>query len=83
MKKIIFKFTSTPLTLEKMYGSSENSIVGWSFENRIPVASGIFSMKSAVKTQINNIYKAGKWAYAPAGVTTAIITGKLAADEVK
>jgi phytoene dehydrogenase-like protein len=76
-EKIIFKFTSTPLTLERMYGSSEGSIVSWSFENRIPVSSGIFSMKSDVKTQINNIYKAGKWAYAPAGVPTAVITGKL------
>jgi len=82
-EKIVFKFNSTPLTLERMYESSEGSIVGWSFENRIPVSSGIFSMKSAVETQINNIYKAGKWAYAPDGVPTAIITGKLAADEVK
>jgi phytoene dehydrogenase-like protein len=80
--KIIFKFTSTPLTLEKMYETSEGSIVGWSFEDEIPVPSGIFSMKKSVKTPIRNIYKAGKWAYSPAGVPTAIITGKLAADMI-
>jgi phytoene dehydrogenase-like protein len=81
-EKIIFKFTSTPLTLERMYNTSEGSIVGWSFEEQIPVPSGMFSLKGAIKTPIGNIYKAGKWAYAPAGVPTAIITGKLAADMI-
>ncbi|MEJ5257656.1 MAG: NAD(P)/FAD-dependent oxidoreductase [Fervidobacterium sp.] len=80
--KTIFKFTSTPLTIERMYGTSEGSIVGWSFEGKLPVPSGIFSMTTSVKTPIENIYKAGKWAYAPAGVPTAIITGKLASDTV-
>ncbi|WP_448379120.1 phytoene desaturase family protein [Fervidobacterium sp.] len=81
-EKIIFNLTSTPLTLERMYGTSEGSIVGWSFEEQIPVPSGMFSLKSAIKTPIANIYKAGKWVYAPAGVPTAIITGKLAADMI-
>lgn len=81
--KILFKFTSTPLTIERIYGTSDGSIVGWSFEDPIPVPSGMFSMKSAIRTPIDNIYKAGKWAYAPAGVPTAIITGKLAADVIK
>jgi len=46
--------------LEKMYEALESSVVGWSFEGQIPVPSGMFSLKSAIKTPIGNIYKAGK-----------------------
>jgi len=81
--RLIFRFTSTPLTIERMYGSSDGSIIGWSFERSLPVPSSMFSMKASVKTPVQNIYRAGKWVYAPAGVPTAIITGKLAADMVK
>jgi len=77
--KVIFKFSASPLTLYRMAGSSEGSIVGWSFEREIPVASSLLKMGSSVKTTIPDVFKAGKWAFSPAGGPTAIMTGRLAA----
>lgn len=79
-EKIIFKFSATPLTIEKTVGSSEGSIVGWSFAEPIPVTSSMLGINSASKTTIPNILKAGQWAYSPSGVPTSILTGKLASD---
>ena len=35
--KILFKFTASPLSIEKLVRSSEGAIVGWSFEKPVPV----------------------------------------------
>lgn len=78
--KIIFKFSASPLTLERYVDSSEGSIVGWSFEDRIPVVSNMLKMQDLVKTLINDIYVAGKWVYSPAGGPTAIMTGRIASN---
>ena len=77
--KIIFKLSASPLTLYRTVGSSEGSIVGWSFEQAIPVASSMLKMGTSVKTAIPDVFKAGKWAFSPAGGPTAIMTGRLAA----
>lgn len=79
-EKVIFKFSATPLTIEKTVGSSEGSIVGWSFSEPIPVTSSMLGINEASKTIIPNILKAGQWAYSPSGVPTSILTGRLAAD---
>ncbi len=81
-KHIIFKFSASPLTLQKWSGSSEGAIVGWSFEEPIPLTSGMLNMKDSVKTALPDIYKAGQWAASPAGIPTCILTSKLAADLV-
>jgi phytoene dehydrogenase-like protein len=81
-EKVIFKFSATPLTIEKTVGSSEGSIVGWSFAESIPVTSSMLRINDASKTTIPNILKAGQWAYSPSGVPTSILTGKLAADVI-
>lgn len=81
-KHIIFKFSATPLTLEKWSGSSEGAIVGWSFEESIPLNTGMLNMKDSVKTALPDVYKAGQWAASPAGIPTCILTSKLAADLV-
>jgi phytoene dehydrogenase-like protein len=80
--KIIRKFSSTPVTIEKIMGSSEGSIVGWSFTERIPVVSSMLRISDSIKTSIPGILQAGKWAYSPSGVPTAIMTGKMAADSI-
>jgi len=77
--KILFKFSSSPLTLRRMAGSSEGSIVGWSFEAPPPVGGSMLKMGSSIKTAIPDVLKAGKWAFSPAGGPTAIMTGRLAA----
>ncbi|MBN1260667.1 MAG: NAD(P)/FAD-dependent oxidoreductase [Anaerolineae bacterium] len=78
--RLIFKFSTTPLTIEKLVGSSEGAIVGWSFEDPIPVTSSMLGINNAVKTAIPQVMQAGQWSYSPNGVPTAILTGKLAAD---
>ena len=79
---LLFKFSASPLSIEKRSGSSEGAIVGWSFEEPIPIDSGILNMKDSVRTSIPNLYKAGQWAASPAGIPTCILTAKLAADLV-
>ena len=81
-EKVILKFSATPLSIEKSVGSSEGSIVGWSFTEPIPVTSSMLGINEASKTCIPNVFKAGQWAYSPAGVPTSILTGRLAADVV-
>lgn len=71
---ILFKFSSTPLTISKICGSSEGAITGWSFETEPPVIYKLTDVGKSVFTALPNIYKAGQWAYAPAGVPIAMLT---------
>lgn len=77
-KNVIFSIVSTPLTIEQIIGSSQGSIVGWSFTEPIPVTSDMLSVKNSVKTSLPDILKAGQWSYSPAGIPTSIMTGRLA-----
>jgi phytoene dehydrogenase-like protein len=79
---ILFKFSSTPLTINKLVGSSGGSIVGWSFETKAPVFSQLGDMPKCALTPIPKIYQAGQWAYAPAGVPIAMLTGWHASQEI-
>jgi len=78
--KIIFSFTSNPLSIEKRVNSSEGAIVGWSFENKIPIKAGMLNMKKAVLSPFDDIYLAGQWTVSPAGLPTCIMTAKMASD---
>lgn len=73
-RDILFKFSSTPLTINKISGSSEGAITGWSFEAEPPVIYKLTDVGKSVFTAIPNVYKAGQWAYAPAGVPIAMLT---------
>ena len=79
---LIFKFSAGPLAIEKRVRSSEGAIVGWSFEQRLPIDAGILSMKDSVRTALPDVLKVGQWAASPAGIPTCILTAKLAADLV-
>lgn len=81
-KDIIFKFSSTPLTINRTIGSTGGSIVGWSFETKSPVFNELKDMPKSALTPIPNIYQAGQWAYAPAGVPIAMLTGWHATQEI-
>lgn len=78
--KVLFRFSATPITIENAVGSSEGAIVGWSFENPIPVTNSLLRVNEAPKTALPHIFKAGQWSYSPTGVPTALLTGRLAAD---
>ncbi|HVP22066.1 MAG TPA: NAD(P)/FAD-dependent oxidoreductase [Anaerolineaceae bacterium] len=79
---ILFKFSSTPLTINKVSGSSEGAITGWSFETKPPVVNQLKDIPKSVFTPVPNIYQAGQWAYSPAGVPIAMLTGWYATQEI-
>jgi len=81
--QVLFSFSTTPHSIHERVGSSEGSIVGWSFEEQIPVVTSMFNMGDSVKTELPDVYAAGKWVYSPAGGPTAIITGRIAAKHCK
>jgi len=79
---IISSFSASPLTINRNVNSSEGAIVGWSFEQEIPISAGMLNMKKAVITPIKDLYRAGQWTASPAGLPTCIMTAKMAADLV-
>jgi len=79
---ILFKFSATPMTINKMSGSSEGAITGWSFETTVPVESNIKDLPKSVITPIPGVLQAGQWAYSPAGVPIAMITGWYATQNI-
>ena len=71
----------TPLSVQKQINSTEGSLTGWSFVNNpFPVEYKFLRVSKSVLTPIPTIKQAGQWAFNPAGVPIAILTGKLAAD---
>ena len=81
-EKVIDSFSFTPLSIQNRVASSEGAIIGWSFQESIPVPNKIQDAQKSVVTSIPNVFKAGQWTYSPAGVPMSILTGKLAADKV-
>jgi phytoene dehydrogenase-like protein len=79
---ILFSFTASPLSIERKLSCSEGAIVGWSFEQAIPIEAGMLNMKKAVLTPMPDVYRAGQWTVSPAGLPTCIMTSKMAADLV-
>lgn len=81
--EILFQFSSSPLTINKVSGSSEGAITGWSFETMVPVINELKDIPKSVLTPIPNVLKAGQWAYAPAGVPIAMLTGWYATQRIQ
>ncbi len=81
-RDILFRFSATPLMINKVVGSSGGAIVGWSFETAAPVFNTLKDMPKSAQTPIPNVYQAGQWAYAPAGVPIAMLTGWHATQEI-
>lgn len=81
---IIETFSSTPLTIQKYVATTDGAIIGWSFKNEsIPAVTKLSAIAKAIKTPLPDVYQAGQWTFSPAGLPTAILTGKLAADQIK
>jgi len=79
---ILFKFSSTPLTINKVSGSSEGAITGWSFETQVPVVNTLKDIPKSVITAIPGVLTAGQWAYSPSGVPIAMLTGWYATQQI-
>jgi all-trans-retinol 13,14-reductase len=81
--RIVLRFSSSPSTIETMFSSSEGGITGWTFERTSPVISALQKIPKAVMTPYPGVYQAGQWAYSPAGIPTAVLTGWYAQDAVR
>jgi phytoene dehydrogenase-like protein len=81
--KISDRFSSSPLTIEKLTGNTDGGITGWAYTNPyIPVVNKMLKVAKSVETPLPSVYQAGQWVYSPAGLPISILTGKLAADKV-
>jgi all-trans-retinol 13,14-reductase len=80
--KISLRFSSSPSTIERLFSNSEGGITGWTFEKASPVISNLLKIPKSVKTPFPYVMQAGQWAYSPAGIPTAILTGWYAYDAI-
>jgi phytoene dehydrogenase-like protein len=77
------RFTSTPITVQRLTGSTDGAITGWAFTNHpMPAESRLVRIANAVNTPLPDVYQAGQWTYSPSGLPVSLITGKLAADKI-
>ena len=82
-QSVIDTFTSTSVTLQRKTDNKEGAITGWSFTNQpMPAENRMVKIGNSVKTPLPNIHQAGQWTYSPSGLPVALITGKLAADQI-
>lgn len=79
---ILFNYSSTPLTISRISGSTGGAITGWSFESEIPVIDKLKDVPKSALTPIPEVYQAGQWAYAPSGVPIAMLTGWYATQRI-
>lgn len=81
--KIMDRFCSTPLTIERLTGNSDGAITGWAFTNpEMPAESRFREIAKSVNTKIPDVLQPGQWSFSPSGLPVSILTGKLAADKV-
>jgi phytoene dehydrogenase-like protein len=75
---------ASPLTMEKFAGVHQGSLSGWSFANKPMLSEFYFTrVNKSILTPYPNVFQAGQWAFAPAGLPTCALTGKLAADKIE
>jgi len=80
---ILYRFSSTPISMAKIAGNSDGAITGWSFTNHpMPAEHRLPKILNAIRTPIPGIVQAGQWTFSPSGLPISILTGKLAADRV-
>ena len=83
-QKVIHRFSSTPLTIERISGNLDGGITGWAFTNKeIPAVTKMTKISKSCLTPIPNVLQAGQWTYSPSGVPISILTGKIAADKAE
>lgn len=79
--KVLGRFMSTPLTIERYTGNTDGAIVGWAFDGpHMPAVHQMQRVARSVLTPIPGVFQAGQWAYSPGGVPMGFLTGKLAAN---
>ena len=79
---LLFRFSSSPLTIQSVSGNSDGAITGWSFEAPVPVQTKILSVNKSVQTPLPDILQCGQWTFSPSGVPLAMLTGWYAAKKI-
>ena len=80
--RVIDRFVSTPLTLEKRTGNSNGAITGWAFTNPfVPAVSSMKKIARSFRTPVPDVFQAGQWTFSPSGLPISILTGKFASDQ--
>jgi phytoene dehydrogenase-like protein len=80
---ILHRFSSTPVTMAKIAGTSDGAITGWAFSsNPMPAENRLPKILKAIQTPLPGVFQAGQWTYSPSGLPISILTGKIAADRV-
>lgn len=75
---------SSPLTIEFKTGSTGGAITGWAFTNKIiPAESRFKKIAKSIYTPITDVLQCGQWSFSPSGLPVSILTGKLAADDIR
>lgn len=81
--KTMDRFSSTPLTIERLTGNSDGAITGWAFTNpEMPAENSFREIAKSVNTKVPDVLQAGQWSFSPSGLPVSMLTGKLAADKV-
>jgi len=76
-------FAGTPRTILAETGNSEGAIMGWAWEKGAGLKRGSFlRIKQSVQTPVPGLLVAGHWAWSPGGSPIAVITARIAADQV-
>jgi phytoene dehydrogenase-like protein len=78
-----FVLTGTPYTLNTRTSNYQGAIMGWSYDRTKTLDRGsLLQMAKSVRTPVPNLYMAGHWAFSPGGSPVAVMTGKLAANQI-
>lgn len=85
--QVELRFSSTPLTIERLTGNLGGAITGWAFRDeasagKLPAVNQFRKIAKTIVTPLPHIYQAGQWTFSPSGLPVSILTGKLAADGV-
>jgi phytoene dehydrogenase-like protein len=82
-KAIVDRFSTSPLTIERVTGNADGAITGWAFTNPVmPAVHDLPRIATSIRTPIPGVYQAGQWTFSPSGLPISILTGKLAADRI-
>lgn len=87
IRQVEQRFSSTPLTIERLTGNLGGAITGWAFRDeataeKLPAVNQFRKIAKTIETPLPHISQAGQWTFSPSGLPVSILTGKLAADGV-
>lgn len=77
---LVPRFSSTPMTIARVVGSSDGAITGWAFSPFIPVEHRFQKIVHSVETIFPHVWQAGQWSFSPSGLPVSVLTGKLSAQ---